>query len=61
MTDEKCRDSAFKTNRLLEDINIQLTSLNLIFYEDIIPSFIKTNFSNKNVFVNNFSLFFLVF
>jgi hypothetical protein len=45
MTDEECRDSALKTNRLLEDINIQLASLNLIFYEDIIPSFIKTNFS----------------
>jgi hypothetical protein len=32
MTDEKCRDSAFKTNRLLEDINIQLASLNLILW-----------------------------
>jgi hypothetical protein len=34
MTDEECRDSALKTNRLLEDINIRLASLNLIFYGD---------------------------
>jgi hypothetical protein len=61
MTDEECKDLILKTNRLLEDINIQLASLNLIFYGDIMPSFIKTNFSNKNVSVNNFSLFFLVF
>jgi uncharacterized protein YoxC len=44
MTDEKCRDLTLKTNRLLEDINIQLASLNLIFYGDIIPSFYQDKF-----------------
>jgi hypothetical protein len=44
MTDEECRESALKTNRLLEDINIQLASLNLIFYGDIIPSFYQDKF-----------------
>jgi hypothetical protein len=29
---------------VLEDINIQLASLNLIFYEDIIPSFYQDKF-----------------
>jgi uncharacterized protein YoxC len=44
MTDEECRDSVLKTNRLLEDINIQLASLNLIFYGDIMPSFYQDKF-----------------
>jgi hypothetical protein len=55
---KNAKDLTLKTNRLLEDINIQLASLNLIFYGDIMPSFIKTNFSNKSVSVNNFSSFF---
>jgi uncharacterized protein YoxC len=34
MTSDECRQLAKRTNQLLEDINIRLASLNLIFYGD---------------------------